>query len=114
MACSHGEPRAATVSTGEDVTANLRTIKSIPLSLHGPQVPALLEVRGEVLMQKADFARLNQEQRERGEKEFVNPRNAAAGSLRQLDSKITARRRLTFFAYGLGAMEGGPSFHPSC
>ncbi|MFA5242286.1 MAG: NAD-dependent DNA ligase LigA [Sulfuricella sp.] len=96
--------------TGEDVTANLRTIKSIPLSLHGSNVPALLEVRGEVLMQKADFARLNQDQREREEKEFANPRNAAAGSLRQLDSKITARRRLTFFAYGLGVVEGGPDF----
>lgn len=96
--------------TGEDVTANLRTIKAIPLRLIGSNVPSLLEVRGEVLMQKADFARMNQEQRERGDKEFANPRNAAAGSLRQLDSKITARRHLTFFAYGLGVMEGNTGF----
>ncbi|MBZ0105512.1 MAG: NAD-dependent DNA ligase LigA [Sulfuricella denitrificans] len=96
--------------TGENVTANLRTIRAIPLKLNGPHVPKRLEVRGEVLMQKADFARLNLDQRERGEKEFANPRNAAAGSLRQLDSKISAQRRLTFFAYGLGVMDGGPVF----
>ncbi|MEP6877842.1 MAG: NAD-dependent DNA ligase LigA [Nitrosospira sp.] len=96
---------------GEDVTLNLRTVKSIPLHLHaglnidGP--PALLEVRGEVLMLKADFKQLNRQQREKNEREFINPRNAAAGSLRQLDPGITATRRLTFFAYGIGACEDG-------
>mgnify|MGYP003341258396 CR=1 FL=1 len=89
--------------TGEDVTANLRTIKAIPLKLRTAHPPALLEVRGEVLMLKAEFERMNRRQREAGEKEFVNPRNAAAGSLRQLDPRITATRRLTFFAYGTGA-----------
>ena len=89
--------------TGEDVTPNLRTLRSIPLRLQGAGWPALIEIRGEVLMFKADFARLNARQRERGDKEFVNPRNAAAGSLRQLDSKITAGRALSFFAYGVGA-----------
>jgi DNA ligase (NAD+) len=92
--------------TGEDVTANIRTIKTIPLRLHGAQLPAVLDVRGEVLMYQADFARLNARQREAGLKEFANPRNAAAGSLRQLDSRITARRALRFFAYGIGALEG--------
>jgi DNA ligase (NAD+) len=91
--------------TGEDVTANLRTIKAIPLRLRG-KAPALLEVRGEVLMLKRDFDRINERQRAAGEKEFVNPRNAAAGNLRQLDSRITAKRPLHFFAYGLGAAEG--------
>jgi DNA ligase (NAD+) len=92
--------------TGEDVTTNLRTVRAIPLRLAGAKPPRLLEVRGEVLMLKRDFETLNQEQRDRGEKEFANPRNASAGSLRQLDSRITASRRLTFFAYGLGAVEG--------
>ncbi|MEO6825208.1 MAG: NAD-dependent DNA ligase LigA [Nitrosospira sp.] len=95
---------------GEDVTLNLRTVKSIPLHLHtGLNLdgqPALLEVRGEVLMLKADFEKLNRQQREKNEKEFINPRNAAAGSLRQLDPGITATRRLTFFAYGIGTCEG--------
>jgi len=93
--------------TGEDITLNLRTIRAIPLHLVADHLPALLEVRGEVLMLKADFVRLNQQQRDNGEKEFANPRNAAAGSLRQLDSSITAMRRLTFFAYGIGVSEGG-------
>lgn len=93
-------------TTGEDVTANVRTIPAIPLRLHTAHPPALLEVRGEVLMLKQDFEQLNAEQRRKGEKEFANPRNAAAGSLRQLDPRITASRRLTFFAYALGAVEG--------
>ncbi|MDD5330856.1 MAG: NAD-dependent DNA ligase LigA [Sulfuricella sp.] len=92
--------------TGEDVTSNLRTVKAIPLRLHVERPPRLLEVRGEVLILKKDFDRLNRQQRERGEKEFANPRNAAAGSLRQLDPRITASRPLTFFAYGLGSTEG--------
>ena len=89
--------------TGEEVTPNLRTLRCIPLRLQGEGWPALIEIRGEVLMFKADFAALNVRQRERGDKEFANPRNAAAGSLRQLDSKITATRPLSFFAYGVGA-----------
>ena len=89
--------------TGEEVTPNLRTLRCIPLRLHGEGWPALIEIRGEVLMFKADFAELNARQRERGDKEFANPRNAAAGSLRQLDSKITAGRPLSFFAYGVGS-----------
>ncbi|HXZ55571.1 MAG TPA: NAD-dependent DNA ligase LigA [Burkholderiales bacterium] len=88
--------------TGEDVTANLRTLRSIPLRLRGARPPASIDVRGEVIMYKADFERLNAIQRTRGEKEFVNPRNTAAGALRQLDPKMTAERPLRFFAYGLG------------
>ena len=91
---------------GENVTANLRTVRSIPMRL--PKgAPPLLEVRGEVLMFKRDFAAMNAAQAASGDKIFVNPRNAAAGSLRQLDSRITAARRLTFFAYGLGAVDWG-------
>jgi len=90
-------------TTGEEVTPNLRTLRCIPLRLAGEGWPALIEVRGEVLMYRQAFADLNARQRERGEKEFVNPRNAAAGSLRQLDSRITASRPLSFFAYGVGA-----------
>ena len=97
-------------ATGEDVTANLRTVRAIPLSLAAAvdhaSVPAVLEVRGEVLMTKRDFERLNAEQGARGGKTFVNPRNAAAGALRQLDPKITAGRKLSFFAYGLGEVVG--------
>ena len=99
--------------TGEDVTANIRTVNVIPLRLHGDDVPAVLEVRGEVLMFKRDFAALNERQRAAGHKEFANPRNAAAGSLRQLDSRITRQRKLRFFAYGVGQLEGAelPATH---
>lgn len=92
-------------ATGEDVTANVRTIRSVPLALRG-KVPALLEARGEVFMPIAGFERMNALARERGEKVFVNPRNAAAGSLRQLDPRITAGRPLELFFYALGAFEG--------
>ncbi len=102
---------------GEDVTHNIRTIRQIPLTLPtGGEsgVPPVLEVRGEVYMRRADFDRLNERQREAGGKTFVNPRNAAAGAVRQLDSGIAAQRPLSFFAYGLGditpAAEGGPDF----
>ena len=91
-------------NTGEDVTENLRTVRTIPLRLSKPIKD--VEVRGEVLMFKRDFAKLNEAQRAKGEKEFVNPRNAAAGALRQLDSRITASRRLSFFSYGIGFCDG--------
>ena len=92
--------------SGENVSANLRTIRGIPLSVKG-KVPPLMEVRGEVLMMRKDFERMNAAQAERNEKTFVNPRNAAAGSLRQLDPRITASRRLRFFAYGVGEVDWG-------
>ncbi|HYA65884.1 MAG TPA: NAD-dependent DNA ligase LigA, partial [Burkholderiaceae bacterium] len=92
---------------GEDVTDNVRTIRSVPLRLHG-HAPAELEVRGEVLMFRRDFERLNATQRAAAGKEFANPRNAAAGSLRQLDAKITAQRHLHFFAYGVATLRPGP------
>ncbi|GAB4172688.1 MAG: NAD-dependent DNA ligase LigA [Rhodocyclaceae bacterium] len=91
--------------TGEDVTANLRTVRSIPLRLSGEAVPAQLEVRGEVVMYRADFERFRALQAAAGEKEPVNPRNAAAGSLRQLDPRVTARRPLRFFAYAVANPE---------
>ena len=91
--------------TGENVTHNLKTIRSIPTKLNHTNPPKLLEVRGEVLMLKKDFELLNQKQESLGEKKFANPRNAAAGSLRQLDPRITAIRPLTFFSYGLGISE---------
>ncbi|MDB5983121.1 MAG: ligA [Pseudomonas sp.] len=89
-------------TTGEDISVNVRTVRNIPLKLHGSGWPATLEVRGEVFMSKAGFERLNASQLEVGGKTFANPRNAAAGSLRQLDSKITANRPLEFCCYGLG------------
>ena len=98
---------------GEDVTANLRTIPTVPLSLVGDRFPSLLEVRGEVIMSFKGFERMNREALAAGEKVFVNPRNAAAGSLRQLDPRITAARPLEIFFYGIGVVEGGelPELH---
>jgi DNA ligase (NAD+) len=93
-------------ATGEEVTENVRTIQSIPLKLKGKNIPKRLDVRGEVLMFKRDFERLNARQREAEQREFANPRNAAAGGLRQLDPKMTAQRKLSFFAYGIGVLEG--------
>ncbi|MBI0030195.1 NAD-dependent DNA ligase LigA [Gilliamella sp. B14384G15] len=97
-------------TTGEDITANVRTIKTIPLVLIGENIPARLEVRGEVFMTHKGFAKLNADAEKRNEKIFANPRNAAAGSLRQLDPKITAKRPLSFYCYGVGIIEG--SFLP--
>ena len=94
-------------ATGEDITQNVRTIRSIPLSLRGKGYPEMLEVRGEIYMPKAGFERLNNRARERGEKTFVNPRNAAAGSLRQLDPRITAERPLEMCCYSVGLVKGG-------
>jgi DNA ligase (NAD+) len=93
-------------TVGEDVTQNVKTIKSIPLKLKTPAPPSILEVRGEVLMFKVDFAKLNEQQQENGQATFANPRNAAAGTIRQLDSKVAGSRPLRFFAYALGATEG--------
>ncbi|HDS1211300.1 TPA: NAD-dependent DNA ligase LigA [Shewanella algae] len=92
-------------AVGEDITENVRTIRAVPLKLRGDDYPPLLEVRGEVFMPKAAFEALNERNRVKGDKLFVNPRNAAAGSLRQLDSKITASRALAFYAYALGVVE---------
>jgi len=91
---------------GEDVTANVRAIRSVPLALRGTRPPPLLEVRGEVYMTRRSFAQLNRRAAERGEKTFVNPRNAAAGSLRQLDPQVTASRSLDLYCYGVGASDG--------
>jgi DNA ligase (NAD+) len=93
--------------TGEDVTANLRTVRAIPLKLRGKGWPDVLEVRGEVIMLHKDFEAFNDYARKHGEKPLANPRNGAAGSLRQLDPAITAKRRLSFFAYAIGVVEGG-------
>jgi DNA ligase (NAD+) len=93
--------------TGEDVTANLRTVRAIPLKLRGKGWPEVLEVRGEVIMLHKDFEAFNDYARKHGEKPLANPRNGAAGSLRQLDPAITAKRRLSFFAYAIGVVEGG-------
>ncbi|HYM47949.1 MAG TPA: NAD-dependent DNA ligase LigA, partial [Burkholderiaceae bacterium] len=99
-------------AVGEDVTANIRTIRAIPLHL-AKRAPAVLEVRGEVMMFKREFERLNERQRARQEREYANPRNAAAGALRQLDPRVTAERSLRFFAYGLGELQGAaePATH---
>ncbi len=91
--------------TGEDITHNLKTIRSIPLRLPLDAPPEYLEVRGEIMILKADFVQLNQNQQQKGEKVFANSRNAAAGSLRQLDPNIAVQRKLTFFAYGIGVLE---------
>ncbi|MBA1264513.1 NAD-dependent DNA ligase LigA [Stutzerimonas stutzeri] len=99
-------------STGEDISANVRTVRNIPLKLHGSGWPAVLEVRGEIYMPRAGFEALNARQLESGAKPFANPRNAAAGSLRQLDSKITASRPLELCAYGVGRSDGNlPDTH---
>ena len=99
-------------AVGEDVTANVRTIRAIPLRLSGT-APAVLEVRGEVFMRRDAFEKLNARQRERGEAEYVNPRNTAAGAVRQLDPKVTATRPLSYFAYGVAETSGWalPSTH---
>ncbi|ALB67650.1 DNA ligase [Cronobacter dublinensis 1210] len=94
-------------TTGEDITLNVRTIRAIPLKLRGDNIPARLEVRGEVFLPQAGFEKINDEARRTGGKVFANPRNAAAGSLRQLDPRVTAKRPLTFFCYGVGLLEGG-------
>ena len=94
-------------STGEEITHNVRTIRSIPLRLQGAEIPTRLEVRGEVFMPKSGFEQWNAKALASGDKPFANPRNAAAGSLRQLDPRITAQRPLAFYAYGIGVVEGG-------
>src|SRR5687767_7968078 len=96
-------------AAGEDVTANLRTVRAIPLRLRASRKdrpPPVLEVRGEVYMPRAGFEAFNERARERGERTLANPRNGAAGSLRQLDARVTAARPLAFYAYALGAVEG--------
>ncbi|NHB93293.1 NAD-dependent DNA ligase LigA [Photorhabdus cinerea] len=100
-------------TTGENITSNVRTINAIPLRLTGENIPARIEVRGEVFIPQKGFEKLNEEARRTGAKVFANPRNAAAGSLRQLDPRITAKRPLSFFCYGVGVLEGGelPASH---
>lgn len=93
--------------TGEDISHNVRTIRDIPLKLKGKDIPRLLEVRGEIFMTRSSFARMNEEAAKKDERLFVNPRNAAAGTLRQLDARITAKRPLTMFCYSTGLVEGG-------
>jgi DNA ligase (NAD+) len=96
---------------GEDVTHNIKTMKVIPLRLRSNSPPKILELRGEVLMNKDDFLKLNEHQQEQNLKVFANPRNAAAGSLRQLDPAVTAKRKLQFFAYGLGEVDTSINFN---
>lgn len=103
QAATRGDGRS-----GENITQNVRTIASIPLRLRGIEIPDRLEVRGEVFMRQQDFERLNQTAREKGGRLFANPRNAAAGSLRQLDPAVTSQRRLSFYCYGIGVYEGKP------
>src|SRR5579875_1247495 len=91
---------------GDDITENLKTVRGVPLRLRTDKPPPLFEARGEVYMSKADFARLNEEVAARGESPYANPRNLTAGSLKQLDSRITAKRRLRLFAYAVGYVEG--------
>ena len=93
-------------TTGEDVTPNLRTVRTVPLRLDARKPPRLIEVRGEVFMTRRDFEAINKRATELGERTFVNPRNAATGGLRQLDPRLTAQRKLSFFAYGVGVHEG--------
>ena len=107
----HGATRGNGV-TGEDITANLRTLKTVPLRLHAPDgtpIPSEIEIRGEVYMRTREFERLNERVAEEGGKLYMNPRNAAAGSLRQLDPRITASRHLRLFTYGLGYVKGAPA-----
>ncbi len=94
-------------TTGEDITHNVKTVRDIPLRLSGNNFPARLEVRGEIFMSKSGFAAMNEEALAKEERTFVNPRNAAAGTMRQLDSRITAKRPLTMFCYSAGLVEGG-------
>ncbi len=98
-------------ATGEDISQNIKTIASIPMVLRGDDLPDVVEIRGEVFMTHAGFQRLNQLQQENNQKQFANPRNAAAGSLRQLDSKITAKRPLSFYAYGVGDYAAGDNIN---
>lgn len=93
-------------ASGEDITTNVKTINMVPLRLRGDNIPALLDVRGEVFISKSGFARLNETAEKNGDKTFANPRNAAAGSLRQLDPAITSQRPLEFYCYGVGAVKG--------
>ncbi len=94
-------------TTGEDITHNVKTVRDIPLRLSGKNIPAVLEVRGEIFMTKSGFAAMNREAEAKQERTFVNPRNAAAGTMRQLDSRITATRPLTMFCYSAGVLDGG-------
>ncbi len=94
-------------TTGEDITQNIRTVESVPLKLRGKDYPTRLEVRGEVYLARSMFVRINEDAAAAGEKVFANPRNAAAGSLRQLDPRLTAKRKLSMFCYSVGLVEGG-------
>src|SRR5262249_15666277 len=93
-------------SVGDDITANLKTVRGVPLRLHTDKPPALFEARGEVYMSKADFARPNEEVAAKGQDRYANPRNLTSGSLKQLDSRITAKRKLRLFSYSVGSVEG--------